>query len=320
MDEVERARAVEHQQWKLGNGETRGALAAALAKAQGAMHSAIKDRENKITQNATSTYASLAACWDACRDALSANGLSVVQPVRAQGKTVTVTTLLLHSSGESLSCELTMEAAQSTPQSIGSCITYSRRYGLCAMVGIAPDDDDDGNEAQGKGDRRTGGRRERAPENDERPPPDERASRQPQGTATKPTYGADGFISMLDSAKSAAHVDAILKSAAEAFPEASTRPVSIRDAARKAKERIKAATKPVETKPATPETADEKAAKLEAQVTVVAMITSRTALDAAWEKMVILHGNDIPPSLRAAFDDADQRVAAAETNGSGAAA
>ena len=46
---------------------------------------------------------------------------------------------------------LTTVAKDASPQVVGSCVTYLRRYGLQAMVGIAPEDDD-GNAAQGQGD------------------------------------------------------------------------------------------------------------------------------------------------------------------------
>jgi hypothetical protein len=35
-----------------------------------------------------------------------------------------------------------MIAQNASPQAVGSCITYGRRYGLSAMVGVAPEDDD----------------------------------------------------------------------------------------------------------------------------------------------------------------------------------
>lgn len=124
------------------------AIAAALAKAQGEMTGAAKDKTNPHFKSA---YADLASVWDACRAALSKNGLSVVQPVSADGNRVTVTTLLAHSSGEWISGELTMTAAQNTPQGIGSCITYARRYALASMVGVAPEDDD-GNAASNRPD------------------------------------------------------------------------------------------------------------------------------------------------------------------------
>lgn len=120
-------------------------LARALAKAQGAMAKASKDRVNPHYR---SSYATLASVWDACRDPLSANGLAVVQLVAAADKaSVTVETRLLHEGGESVSSSLTMPVAQATAQGVGSAITYARRYALAALVGVAPDDDDDGNEA-----------------------------------------------------------------------------------------------------------------------------------------------------------------------------
>jgi hypothetical protein len=122
------------------------ALAAALAKAQGEMEAAAKANVNPHFK---SKYADLASVWDACRGPLSKHGLAVLQPVSADGPRVTVTTMLVHSSGEWIREALTMTAAQNTPQGVGSTITYGRRYGLSSMVGIAPDDDD-GNAASGR--------------------------------------------------------------------------------------------------------------------------------------------------------------------------
>jgi hypothetical protein len=110
-----------------------------MAKAQGEMEGAAKANVNPHFK---SKYADLASVWDACRAPLAKNGLSVLQPVRADGPSVTVTTILAHSSGEWIEESLTMTAAQNTPQGVGSAITYGRRYGLSAMVGIAPEDDD----------------------------------------------------------------------------------------------------------------------------------------------------------------------------------
>lgn len=114
-------------------------LASALAKAQGAMVGAAKDSTNPHFK---SKYADLASVWDACRKPLASNELSILQPVTADGSSVTVTTILAHSSGEWIAESLTMTAQQPTPQAVGSTITYGRRYGLSAMVGIAPEDDD----------------------------------------------------------------------------------------------------------------------------------------------------------------------------------
>jgi hypothetical protein len=132
-------------------------LAAALAKAQGKIEAASKDRVNPHFRSA---YATLSSVWDACRQALSENGLAVTQLVAAEGNRVTVTTLLLHASGQWIRSELTTQAKGAGPQDLGSAITYCRRYGLSAAVGVAPDEDDDGNQAQGKN-----------PRSEERPPP-----------------------------------------------------------------------------------------------------------------------------------------------------
>ncbi len=128
-------------------------VAAALAKAQAGIRNAAQDKTNPAFK---SKYADLASVWEACRHHLSANGIAVVQAPAADGPKVTVTTILAHSSGEWLSCDLTVTADKGTAQGIGSAITYARRYGLSSMVGVAPGDDiadegdDDGNVASGR--------------------------------------------------------------------------------------------------------------------------------------------------------------------------
>lgn len=121
-------------------------LTTALAKAQAVIEGASKDKTNPHFK---SDYADLASIWAACRQPLSENGLAVIQVPSADANKVTVETILAHSSGEWISGALTMTAQQNTPQAIGSCITYARRYALSAMVGVAPEDDD-GNAASDK--------------------------------------------------------------------------------------------------------------------------------------------------------------------------
>lgn len=115
-------------------------LAKALPKAQAKIQAATKDSENPHFR---SRYADLASIWAACQSPLTENGFSVIQPVSSvDGSYVTVTTMLLHSSGEWVSCSLTLKPAQATPQGMGSCITYGRRYSLASMVGVVAEDDD----------------------------------------------------------------------------------------------------------------------------------------------------------------------------------
>lgn len=116
-----------------------GKLAEALAKAQGAMEGAKKDRLNPHFK---SSYADLASVWDACREPLSQNGLAVTQQVTSDANGVTVVSTLLHSSGEYLRDRCWLPVAQKTPQGYGSTITYARRYSLAALVGVAQEDDD----------------------------------------------------------------------------------------------------------------------------------------------------------------------------------
>lgn len=122
-------------------------LAAALAKAQGQIRAASTDAVNPHFR---SKYSTLAAVWDACREPLSSNGLSVLQRVSSTAAGVIVTTQLLHSSGQWLKDRFFLPVAQKTPQGYGSAITYAKRYALSALVGVASaEDDDDGNAATG---------------------------------------------------------------------------------------------------------------------------------------------------------------------------
>lgn len=134
----------------MNHSESITALAAALAKAQAAIQPAIKDKKNEAFKSGgkVSKYADLASVWDACREALTNNGLSVVQmPVDAEMGRVALTTVLLHSSGEYISSTVSTRLVNDTPQGVGSALTYLRRYSLSAMVGVVADEDDDGNAA-----------------------------------------------------------------------------------------------------------------------------------------------------------------------------
>lgn len=128
--------------WK---SESIAKLSAALALAQASVTGAAKDALNPHFNR---KYADLASVWDACRDALSKNGLAVVQLAESDGDRATVVTILTHSSGEWIKGSVTLRPSKADPQGIGSALTYGRRYGLAAMVGVAPEDDD-GNAAGG---------------------------------------------------------------------------------------------------------------------------------------------------------------------------
>jgi hypothetical protein len=123
----------------------------ALAKAQAEIKAALKDSANPFFKT---TYADLASVWDACRAPLSKNGLCIIQTTDSDDpQVVCVTTILGHSSGAFITSSLRMYPQKNDPQSIGTCITYGRRYGLSAMVGIAAEDDDGGQASDDKGDK-----------------------------------------------------------------------------------------------------------------------------------------------------------------------
>lgn len=119
-------------------------LASALSKAQGVIIPASKDADNPFFK---SKYADLASVWEVAREPLYKNGLAIIQLPSAEGNIVTLKTILVHSSGQFISSDLTMVAKDASPQAIGSCITYLRRYALSSVVGIASEIDDDGNSA-----------------------------------------------------------------------------------------------------------------------------------------------------------------------------
>jgi hypothetical protein len=152
------------------------AIAAALAKAQGCMSNASKDRTNP---HFGQDYATLASVLDACREPLSSNGIAVTQMPATCKDGVTVTTILLHTSGEWLQSTLTLPVAQRSAQGIGGAITYARRYALSAMVGITQADDD-GNDDEGRDDRNK--RREPPPRNGGATIPAVRTQQAPQAS------------------------------------------------------------------------------------------------------------------------------------------
>ena len=115
------------------------ALFAALAKAQAAMGKAQKNAKNPHFR---STYADLGAVMDACMPALIDNGFCLFQPIGSDEHGAYVETILAHSSGESISCRVPLIVGKNDMQGFGSAVTYARRYGLMAMAGIAPEDDD----------------------------------------------------------------------------------------------------------------------------------------------------------------------------------
>lgn len=122
-------------------------IAPAFVKAKKAFGPALKDKTNPAFR---SRYADLGACLDAVEDALLNNGIALYQETFEDATGVTVETVLLHESGESIRCgRLHVPASKQDAQGYGSALTYCRRYSIMAACGIAPEDDD-GNAASAK--------------------------------------------------------------------------------------------------------------------------------------------------------------------------
>lgn len=132
----------------MNKSESIASLAKSLAEVQASLAPAKKDSTNPFFN---SRYADLSSVWESCRELLAKNGLSVIQGNSiGANNTVIVETILAHESGQWIQSELCMPLAKNDPQGVGSAITYGRRYGLAAIVGIVADDDDDGNAASAK--------------------------------------------------------------------------------------------------------------------------------------------------------------------------
>ena len=115
-------------------------IAAAFVSAKKDFGPALKDRTNPAFK---SKYADLGSCIDAVEPALLANGIALIQETFEDATGVTVETVFIHESGESIRCgRLHVPASKQDPQGYGSALTYARRYSLCAACGIAPEDDD----------------------------------------------------------------------------------------------------------------------------------------------------------------------------------
>jgi hypothetical protein len=128
--------------------ETIEKIAPALIAFQSELPAIAKDKDNPYFK---SKYADLATISEAIKSPLAANKLAYTQHFEQQeSQTVCVTTVLLHESGEWLanSCKLPVNKADA--QGYGSAITYARRYGLSALLGLVSEDDEDGNAASEK--------------------------------------------------------------------------------------------------------------------------------------------------------------------------
>ena len=114
-------------------------IATALCLAQGEIENAVK---NSANPHFRSRYADLAEIINTVRPVFTKHGLSVVQSPSYADGLVSVTTLLMHKSGQWIRDTASAPASKLDAQGVGSAVTYLRRYSLAAFAGIAQEDDD----------------------------------------------------------------------------------------------------------------------------------------------------------------------------------
>ena len=128
-------------------------IAAALAAAQGELTNPPKTKTATVKRSAEKggghshsyRYADLAEIIEHVRPVLAKHKLAVVQLTLAEQRNLLVTRLI-HESGQYLESTYPLPSGV-IAQEMGSAITYARRYSLCAILGIAADEDDDGAKA-----------------------------------------------------------------------------------------------------------------------------------------------------------------------------
>jgi hypothetical protein len=123
-------------------------LTQALWWAQQTMGNASKDSSNPFFN---SNYSSLESVIAAVSNPLHDEGLLFTQLPGKGESAITVTTLIMHTSGQYIGAEVSLPMAKPpTAHELGSAITYLRRYGLAAICGIGQSDDDGNTATKGK--------------------------------------------------------------------------------------------------------------------------------------------------------------------------
>jgi hypothetical protein len=131
--------------------ETIGAIASALAKAQGELTNPEKSLTATMASpfpregDRTFRYASLASGLDIVRKTLGQQQIATIQTtaIDQDSGQIRLTTMLAHASGEWISSVWPVcgSSETSAPHRMGAALTYARRYALFALVGIAGEDD-----------------------------------------------------------------------------------------------------------------------------------------------------------------------------------
>ena len=113
-------------------------LFSALAKAQAKIEGVKKGADGYNYK-----YADLPSVWDVIRKPLTDNGIAIHQAVQGANGDLRLVTSIHHKNGGTMTDGgVPLILVKNDMQGLGSAITYARRYGLMAAVGIAAEDDD----------------------------------------------------------------------------------------------------------------------------------------------------------------------------------
>jgi len=123
----------------MSRSESITALAKALAKFHATAPAIVKNAQNPHFKN---RFADLSGILEVIRIPLANVGLSVLQLLGDN----TLTTILLHESGEFIETTAPLIVAKHDMQGLGSACSYQRRYSLQSLLSLSASDDD-GNEA-----------------------------------------------------------------------------------------------------------------------------------------------------------------------------
>jgi ERF superfamily protein len=120
-------------------------LFTSLAKAQGEMESASLNKENPFFKTRYSDFASVVK---STRPSLTKYGLSVCQTIHHNDDgQLWLTTRLAHSTGQWIDSKVRIVPSKNDIQTLGSYLTYMKRYTYASIVGSIDGDDDDGERA-----------------------------------------------------------------------------------------------------------------------------------------------------------------------------
>ena len=124
-------------------GDDYSKIAPAFVKACAALQAATKNSRNAHLGN---SYADLESVQTAARDALAPNGLAWFQEVVREESRIGVHTRIIHTSGQILDCGRCLITVPGNSRNLahaeGAALSYARRYGLAAAVGIHQADPD----------------------------------------------------------------------------------------------------------------------------------------------------------------------------------